>query len=104
MAAHSVLASFGVFFGALLGGYVGTVLPASYTLFGYEINLLSQLYNVFILSFVFRMITSLLLIPRLKEVRRVKPVSVRRLVFRVVRFNPLTGLNFEVISSRKKSS
>jgi MFS family permease len=104
MAAHSVLASFGVFFGALLGGYLGTVLPDSYLIFGYQIDLVSQLYNVFILSFVFRMITSLLLLPRLKETRRVKPVTVRRLIFRVVRFNPLTGLNFEVISSRKKSS
>lgn len=102
MAAHSVLAGFGVFFGALLGGYAGTVLPDSYVVLGYEVNLVSQLYNVFILSFAFRMITSLLLIPRIKEIRRVKPVTVRRLIFRVVRFNPLTGLNFEVISSRHK--
>jgi MFS family permease len=104
MAAHSVLANFGVFFGALLGGYLGTILPESYVVFGYHIDLLSQLYNVFILSFVFRAITSSLLLPRLKEIRRVKPVTVRRLIFRVVRFNPLTGLNFEVVSSRKKSS
>jgi MFS family permease len=104
MAAHSVLASFGVFFGALLGGYLGSVLPVSYVVFGYPIDLLSQLYNVFILSFVFRAVTSSLLLPRLQEIRRVKPVTVRRLIFRVVRFNPLTGLNFEVISSRKKSS
>lgn len=103
MAAHSVLGSMGVFFGALLGGYLGTVLPAQYSLFGYEINLLSQLYNVFILSFVLRAITSLLLIPKLKEVRRVKPVSIRRLIFRIVRFNSLSGLNFEVISSRRKT-
>jgi len=103
MAAHNVLASVGIFIGALLGGYLGTVLPDSYVVFGYEINLVSQLYNVFVLSFVFRLITSLLLIPRLKEIRRVKPVTVRRLIFRVVRFNPLTGLNFEVISSRRKS-
>jgi hypothetical protein len=93
-----------VFFGALLGGYLGSVLPVSYVVFGYPIDLLSQLYNVFILSFVFRAVTSSLLLPRLQEIRRVKPVTVRRLIFRVVRFNPLTGLNFEVISSRKKSS
>jgi MFS family permease len=102
MAAHNVLASLGVFGGALLGGYLGSVLPASYVLFGYQMNLVSQLYNVFILSFVLRLMVSLLLIPRLKETRRVKPVTVRRLIFRVVRFNPLSGLNFEVISSRRK--
>lgn len=104
MAAHNVLASIGVFAGALLGGYLGTVLPSSYVVFGHEIHFVSQLYNLFLLSFGFRLVTSLLLIPRLKEIRRVKPVSVRRLVFRVVRFNPLTGLIFEVISSRKKAS
>lgn len=103
MASHNVLASIGVFFGALLGGYLGTVMPDNYVLFGYEINFISQLYNIFILSFVLRLIVYLLLISRLKETRRVKPVTVRRLIFRIVRFNPLSGLNFEVISSRKKS-
>lgn len=102
MAAHNVLASIGIFIGALLGGYLGTVLPDTYVVFGYEINLVSQLYNIFVLSFILRLMTSLLLIPRLQEIRRVKPVTVRRLIFRVVRFNPLTGLNFEVISSRRK--
>ena len=102
MASHNVLASIGVFIGALLGGYLGTVMPEKYSVFGYEINLVSQLYTVFILSFVLRFITSFLLIPKLKEIRRVKPVTVRRLVFRIVRFNPLSGLKFEVISSRRK--
>jgi len=103
LAAHNVLASIGIFLGALLGGYLGTVLPDNYVVFGYEIQLVSQLYNIFLVSFILRLITSLLLIPRLKEIRRVKHVTVRRLVFRIVRFNPLSGLNFEVISSRKKS-
>ena len=102
MATHNVLASIGIFFGALLGGYLGTVMPEKYSVMGYEINLVSQLYNIFILSFGLRLIVSLLLIPRLKEIRRVKPVTVRRLVFRIVRFNPLSGLKFEVISSRRK--
>lgn len=102
MAAHNVLAGIGIFFGALLGGYLGTVLPETYSVFGYEINFTSQLYNIFILSFILRLITTVLLIPKLKETRRVKPVTVRRLVFRIVRFNPLSGLNFEVIGSRRK--
>lgn len=102
MAAHSVFASAGIFLGALLGGYLGTVLPGSYVIFDYEIHFVSQLYNLFIVSFIFRLLTFLLMMPRLKEIRRVKHVTVRRLVFRIVRFNPLTGFNFEVISSRKK--
>ena len=102
MAAHNVVASIGVFIGALVGGYLGTVMPDKYVLFGYELNFISELYNIFLLSFILRLIVSFLLIPRLRETRRVKPVTVRRLIFRVVRFNPLSGLNFEVISSRRK--
>ena len=102
MAAHNVLSSCGVFFGALAGGYLGVVLPQHYVVFGIQINLVSQLYNIFLLSFLLRLVTSLRLLPKLKEVRRVKPVTVRRLIYRVVRFNPLTGLYYEVISSRKK--
>ena len=75
MAAHSVLASAGIFLGALLGGYLGTVLPGSYVIFDYEIHFVSQLYNLFIVSFIFRLLTFLLMIPRLKEIRRVKPFS-----------------------------
>ncbi len=104
MAAHSVLASVGIFFGAMLGGYLGSIMPETYTVFGIKINLVSQLYNIFVISFILRGLTSLILIPKLKETRRVKPVSVKRLVFRIVRFNPLSGLNFEIVSSRKKSS
>jgi hypothetical protein len=61
------------------------------------------LYNLFLLSFVLRLMTSLILIPKIKEIRRVKPVSVTRLIFRIVRFNPLSGMNFDVVSSRKKT-
>ncbi|TNF39052.1 MAG: MFS transporter [Gammaproteobacteria bacterium] len=104
MAIHNVLASIGVFFGAILGGYLGTVLPDHYIIFDYEIRFVSEIYNIFILSFVLRALVSSLLIPRIKETRRVKSMTVRRLIFRIVRFNSLSGLNFEIISSRKKSS
>lgn len=104
MAAHNVVASLGVFCGALLGGYLGSVMPKSFQLFGHEFHLLSELYNIFILSFLLRLLISRLLIPRIKETRRVKPVTVRRLIFRVVRFNPLSGLNFEIVSSRRRTA
>jgi len=103
MAAHNVLASIGIFLGALLGGFLGTVMPASFSAFGFEVNFVSQLYNLFLLSFVLRLMTSLILIPKIKEIRRVKPVTVTRLIFRIVRFNPLSGMNFDVVSSRKKT-
>ncbi len=103
MAAHNVLAGIGVFIGALLGGYLGGALPDSYQLAGYQLELDSRLYNIFLLSFIGRALVSMILVPRIKEVRRVQPITVRRLIFRVVRFNPLTGLYYEIVSSRRKA-
>ena len=101
MAAHNVIAGFGIFLGALTGGWLGTVLPNHYLLFGYELSLQSVLYNIFILSFVLRLSTMLIFLPRIKEQRKVRRTPLRRLVFRVIRFSPLAGFNFEVIGSRK---
>lgn len=101
MAIHSVLGSIGVFLGAMLGGWLGTVMPDHYSLFGYEISLTSTLYNIFALSFVLRLATMLVFIPRLLEQRKVRRVPIRNLIFRVIAFNPLSGLKFEVTGSRK---
>lgn len=101
MAIHNVLGSTGVFLGALLGGWLGTVMPDHYSLFGVEVTLTSVIYNIFILSFVLRLATMLTFIPRLREKRKVRRLPLRNLVFRVIAFNPLSGLKFEVTASRK---
>lgn len=103
MAVHNVFAGIGLFGGALLGGYLGMHLPQRFEVLGYEIHWLSALYNIFLLSFVLRMLTSLLLIPRLREARRVRPISLTRLIFRVGRFSAVSGLVFDVIGNRKKA-
>lgn len=104
MAVHNVLASIGIFLGALLGGYLGSILPAQFTLFDIEFDWLSPLYHLFIVSFVLRAITALIFLPKIREARKVKPTTIRRLIFRVVRFNPLTGLIFDIVGSRKKQA
>ena len=101
MAIHSVLGSTGVFLGALLGGWLGTIMPDHYSLFGFDITLTSVLYNIFVLSFILRLATMLTFIPRLLEKRKVRRVPIRNLIFRVIAFNPLSGLRFEVTGSRK---
>lgn len=102
LALHNVSGSIGVFFGAMLGGYLGAVLPQSFTLFGLQIEWTSALYNIFILSFLLRLLTAAMFLPRLKEVRKTRRLDVTRLVFRINRFNPLSGLVFDIIGSRKK--
>lgn len=102
MAIHNVLASVGIFLGALLGGFLGSVLPTQFSIGGIEFNWMTSLYHLFIVSFVLRATSSLFFLPRIREARKVRPTTVRRLIFRVVRFNPLTGLIFDIVGSRKK--
>lgn len=104
MAVHNVAASIGIFLGALLGGYLGSVLPAQFSIGALQIDWLSPLYHIFIISFVLRAITAMVFLPKIREARKVKPTTLRRLIFRVVRFNPLTGLIFDVVGSRKKQT
>ncbi len=103
LAVHNVFASIGGFIGAMVGGYLGMHLPQSFSLLGVSINWQTGLYNVFILSFALRMLTSLLLIPRLREARTVRPISLGRLIFRVGRFSAVSGLIFNVVGNRKKT-
>ena len=104
MAVHSVLASIGIFLGALSGGYLGSLIPAQYSVVALEIDWRSPLYNIFIVSFVLRAVTAMVFLPKIREARKVKPTTLRRLIFRVVRFNPLTGLIFDIVGSRKKQT
>lgn len=103
LAFHSVSANVGVFFGAMLGGYLGATLPQSFSLFGHNVVWLSALYNIFILSFLLRLFAAALFLPRIKEVRKSRRAAITRLIFRINRFNPLTGLIFDIVGSRRKS-
>lgn len=103
LALHNVLASSGVFLGALLGGWLGSVLPQQFNLLGSDYALTSALYWIFLLSFLARAGTALLFLPHLKEVRSVRPMSLRTLVFRAARFNALSGLVFDIVGVRRRS-
>ncbi len=102
MAVHNVIASTGIFAGALLGGYLGAVMPGEITLLGHTLILVSPLYGVFAVSTAIRLMVVIALVPRLKEVRQVRPLSVRELIFRVTRLNALSGLFFDVVGSRPR--
>lgn len=100
MAAHNVLTAFAVFLGALLGAYLGTHLPTELALGEFRLHWLTPLYGVFAVSTVLRLLVAVALLPRLKEVRRVRPMSRAGLIFRVTRLHPVSGLVFELISRR----
>jgi len=98
-----VLASAGVFAGALLGGYLGTLMPARLELFGLAYDWASPLFGIFLISTLARLVVVLLFIPKLREVRAVRPISFGQVIFRVTRINALAGLVFDIVGSRARN-
>lgn len=88
MAFHHVLTAIGVFFGALLGGWLATILPTEMTLFGHHYTWLTAIYGVFLVSCLARVAVVYAFLPHLHEVREVRkaPLSISFLnLGRVVR-------------------
>ena len=102
LAIHNMVASVGVFCGALLGGYLGIALAGHIDLFGDSIAWSSPLLGVFAISALMRTVVLLALLPKVSEVRRVRPVSFSGVIFRVMRVNALAGLMFDIVGTRPK--
>lgn len=104
LAIHNVLASLGIFAGAMLGGFLGMSLPTQMEIFGHTFSWLSPLLGVFVISTVIRAATVIVLFPKIREVRNVRPITLTNLIFRVTRVNALAGMFFDVIGSKSKDS
>ena len=102
LAIHNVVASTGIFCGALLGGFLGIALPARLDIPGLSLAWLSPLLGVFAISALARTIVLAVLLPGIREVRRVRPISFSRVIFRVTRTHALAGLMFDIVGSRPK--
>jgi MFS family permease len=103
LAIHNVLASLGIFAGATVGGYLGANLPTHVDIFGNTIVWVSPLLGVFVVSTIARASIVALLVPKIREVRNVRSISVKDVIFRVTRVNALAGMIFEVIGSRNQA-
>ncbi len=103
MAVHNVLAATAVFGGAVAGGWLGTHLPTSVNVSGHAFHWLTPLYGVFAISSAARLAVAATFLPRLKEVRRARPMSMSGLIFRVTRLHPVSGMVFEIVTRRRKA-
>ncbi|MDX1507141.1 MAG: MFS transporter [Woeseiaceae bacterium] len=102
LAVHNVLSSVGIFCGAVLGGYLGLILPRYADSFAAPLMWFGSLLGVFAISAALRMIVLLILLPKIREVRRVRPISFADVIFRVTRVNALAGMMFDIIGSRPR--
>jgi len=102
LAAHNILASAGTFCGALLGGYLGMVLPGQIDFLGVSLTWLSPLLAVFAISAAARTAVLLVLLPKIHEVRKVRPISFPEVIFRVTRVHALAGLVFDIVGAKPK--
>jgi len=91
-AIHNLFNSTGTFAGAMLGALIVSHTPPSVRVLGHVIHWGTVMWAVFLVSALTRGLVAAWFIPRIKEVRVVRPTTARELVFRVVRFTPLAGL------------
>ncbi len=103
MAYHNVLTALAVFSGAMVGGYLATHLPREISIGDEHFQWQSTLYGVFLISTGMRSFVMMVFLPRVREVRNVRSMSVAGVLFRVTRFHPMSGLNFDILGLRSRS-
>lgn len=101
-AVHNVLTSIAIFAGALLGGFLSLVVPENFILFGRSWHWTSSLWGVLVVSSLARGVVALSLGPALREVREVRELTAVGLMLRVVRFNALVELIFDILASTRR--
>ena len=78
------------------------MLPLQIETFGVTVVWSSSLLGVFAVSALLRTLVLLVLMPTIKEVRRVRPASFSRVIFRVTRVHALAGLVFDIVGTKSK--
>jgi MFS family permease len=96
-AAHNVLAAVAVFLGAGVGAVLVRFVPEQIDLLGLHVSVLTPLYGLFLVSCLTRVAVAIAFLPTLREVRRVRRMSVGGLIFRVTRMHPISGLIYDIV-------
>jgi MFS family permease len=88
-AMHQTLSNGAIVCGALIGGLLGTHAPDSIAIGERALHFSSGLWAALLVSGVARAVVAATLLPRLREVRTVRPMSATTLVARFARVNVL---------------
>ncbi|MEZ5541288.1 MAG: MFS transporter [Pseudomonadota bacterium] len=96
MALNALFTAAGVFLGALAGGWLGQNWPALFPALAYP------LYGVFAVSSLLRFGVAIIGLRRLRELRRVRRLTARGLIFRFTRLYPPAEMSLVPVSSFRK--
>ena len=91
-----------VFGGAMLGGALAAQLPATLDLGGMQIGFEETLYGVFLVSTLLRLAVALWFTPHVAEIRLSQNATVNQVIYRLARFNPVTGVVMDMIGAVRK--
>ena len=103
IAVYHVLTSAAVFIGAALGGYLAMHLPKGTSLFGQPFAWEQTLHGVFVVSTIARLTVVTGLLTGLTEVRIATQASTSTLIFRMARFNAVTGIVVDIVGVIRNS-
>lgn len=98
-ALQSVIMTFGVFCGSMLGVAVTRWVPAEFSIAGLHVHLPASLLWALLLSTAIRILVALIFLPRVQELRKPRRrISPYQLVFRFTRFNAFSGLLYDIVT------
>ncbi|MFH1227371.1 MAG: MFS transporter [Planctomycetota bacterium] len=83
-AIFNFLNGFGLFMGGFIGGLVSSVIPKNFTLFGWRFSFISEFIVIMIISGILRLVVHILFIRKFKEVRKVEPASINRIIWNIL--------------------
>jgi len=101
-AVQAVIGGGAVFGGAMLGGALAANLPATLDLGGMRVSFEQTLYGVFLISTLLRLAVALWFTPHVAEIRLSQNATVNQVIYRLARFNPVTGVVMDMIGAVRK--
>lgn len=85
-----------VLFASLAGGLAASYIPAKFEYLDSTFSLSSNLLVIFAFSALLRLIAATLILPQFHEVREVRPITHRELIFSLAQIKPIAGMTLEI--------
>ncbi|MGE0485256.1 MAG: MFS transporter [Gammaproteobacteria bacterium] len=101
-ALQAIASGLAIFSGAMIGGLLAAHLPATIDLGGAAITFAKPLYGVFACSALLRLAIALWFTPRVAEIRLSNNATVNQVMYRLARFNPVTGVVMDVLGAVRR--